>query len=118
MFVPFYCPGMCHVSKEERKKKKYPLKSIECRFLGIIAAAYKIWIPKWRLIVSRRDVRFELSRDESLTLEDEKEQLLRAYRDLKIADDEYQKISEIQQEHILIIKRNFNLLLISFLVST
>ena len=79
---PFFCPGIYHVSEEERTKGFIAARAVECRYLGYVAGSFSIWVPSKHSILSRKDCRFEESRDLSLDNESEMQELLRSYPDL------------------------------------
>ena len=63
--VPFYAPGMYYVTPEEREKK-LNIKAIECRMVGYdekAKNAYRVWIPSKKMVLTRRDVIFDESRE-------------------------------------------------------
>lgn len=83
--VPFYSPGLVHITTEERSTKFLP-KAKECRMVGYYPYGknvYSIYIPSENKIIQRRDCIFDEYRDISI---DSKEQetniILNQYRDI------------------------------------
>eukprot|EP01034_Spumella_vulgaris_P047517 gene47517-biopygen36340 len=59
--VPFFCPGLYHVTREERHST-WDAKALPCRFLGYddnLQSCYKIYCVKTRRILSRKDCIFD-----------------------------------------------------------
>jgi hypothetical protein len=60
-FVPFYCPGLYHLTKEERKGKAWNNKAEPCRFLMYdeqTKDSYKLLKVRTGEVVTRMDVVF------------------------------------------------------------
>jgi hypothetical protein len=61
-FVPFFCPGVYHCTKEERKGKPWAYKAEPCRMLGYDEATkggYKVLKLRTHEIVTRKDCVFD-----------------------------------------------------------
>ena len=84
--VPFYAPGVFHVSKEEQLMKgKWTGKALECRMIGydeMAKNAYLVWAPEAHKVYVRRDVIFDETRDWDNPDMENEDELLRNYQAL------------------------------------
>ena len=59
--IPFYAPGMYHVTREEREAQNYPLKAKSCHYLGVPEESPKNFLvldSDTRAVYTRGDVAF------------------------------------------------------------
>ena len=101
-FVPFYCPGVYHCSKEERKGKAWAYKAEPCRMLGYdenTKDGYIVLKVRNGQVLTRRDCIF----DENINLHDvleetDLEQFLddKDYQDIEFVNDN--DINDIREQ--------------------